>query len=100
MTSRKQIEQLLAAYFTNKLVLSAYLFSSYSRGEEKTDSDVDVLVELDYANGGASYDNWCDMQDDLTAMLYKKVDLVSAQGLSKYIAPHIHASKQLVYEQA
>jgi hypothetical protein len=38
------------------------------------------------------------MQDDLSIMLNKKVDLVSANGLSQIIAPYIQSSKKLVYE--
>jgi uncharacterized protein len=32
-------------------VLKAYVFGSYARGEATTDSDIDLLVELDYSNG-------------------------------------------------
>lgn len=80
-------------------MIRAYLFGSVARGEADEQSDIDVLVELDYDNGGASWDNWCDMQDDLQALFQKKVDLVSANGLSKFIGPHIHAGKKLIYER-
>ena len=40
--------QKIAEYFKTQPVLKAWLFGSYSRGEERPDSDVDILVDLDY----------------------------------------------------
>ena len=40
--------QKIAEYFKTQPVLKAWLFGSYSRGEERPDSDVDILVALDY----------------------------------------------------
>ena len=34
-------------YFTTQPVKKAWLFGSYSRGEETAESDVDILVEFD-----------------------------------------------------
>jgi uncharacterized protein len=39
------------------------------------------------------------MQIDLQNLLSKKVDLVSARGLSKYVQPVIDAEKQLIYDR-
>ena len=36
-------------YFKTQPVLKAWLFGSYARGEETPDSDVDILVDLDYS---------------------------------------------------
>ncbi len=89
-----QIEK-ITAFFTNKPVLKAYLFGSLSRGEGREDSDVDLLVELDYTQPiGLEF---IQMQLDLQDLLGKKVDLVSARGLSKYIQPVIEKEKQLIY---
>ena len=41
--------QIIRDYFVNKPVLKAYLFGSYSRQEADNDSDVDILVDLDYS---------------------------------------------------
>jgi predicted nucleotidyltransferase len=53
--SRKEIEQIIRAYFSDKPVIRAYLFGSYSINEQDKDSDVDVLVELDYERGGGFF---------------------------------------------
>ncbi|MBP3849192.1 MAG: nucleotidyltransferase domain-containing protein [Prevotella sp.] len=36
--------QQIAEYFKTQPVLKAWLFGSYSRGEQRADSDVDILI--------------------------------------------------------
>ena len=45
--SQQAMTQLIAEYFKTQPVLKAWLFGSYARGEEREDSDVDVLVKFD-----------------------------------------------------
>ena len=99
MIRLSDIQPLLAEYFKSKPVLRAYVFGSVARGEADEQSDVDVLVELDYENGGADFGNYLTMMNELGEKLGKKVDLVSANGLSRFIAPYIHKDKRLVYER-
>ena len=40
--------KLIKSYFEDKPVLRAYLFGSFSRNDASKDSDIDILVELDY----------------------------------------------------
>lgn len=39
----------IRAYFEDKPVLRAYLFGSVARDEGDEESDIDILVELDYS---------------------------------------------------
>ena len=91
-----QIE-LIQQYFKAQPVLKAYLFGSYVRDEAHLDSDIDILVDLDYSQS-IGWD-FIQMQIDLQVLLSKKVDLVSARGLSKYIQPIIDREKQLIYDR-
>ena len=72
---------LIKHYFTAQPVIKAYLFGSYSRGEADTNSDIDILVELDYSQGIGW--NYFSMKEDLEEKLNKRVDIVSSKGLSK-----------------
>ncbi|GEL10021.1 hypothetical protein SAMN05192550_0959 [Flavobacterium glycines] len=82
-------------FFSKQPVLKAYLFGSYGRGNENKDSDIDLLVELDYSQPiGLEF---IQMKLDLQNLLSKKVDLVSARGLSKYIQPILDKEKKLIY---
>ncbi|MFN8346172.1 MAG: nucleotidyltransferase family protein [Spirosomataceae bacterium] len=89
----------LKNYFAAKPVKKAYIFGSYSRNEQTEESDIDILVELDY-DKGADFFLFVEMQEELSRILAKKVDLVSANGLSKYIKPYIEADKKLIYDYA
>lgn len=76
-------------------VLKAYLFGSYVRDEAGNQSDIDILVDLDYSQRiGLQF---IQMKIDLEKLLNAKVDLVSSQGLSKYIKPVVDKEKQLIY---
>ncbi len=86
---------ILKDYFNTKPVLKAYLFGSYARNEANDQSDIDILVYLDYSKRiGLGF---VQMQIDLEKILKTKVDLVSSNGLSKYIAPIIESEKKLIY---
>ena len=76
-------------------VLKAYVFGSYVRGEADNNSDIDILVDLDYNQRiGLQF---IQMKLDLEKLLETKVDLVSSNGLSEYIRPLIEQEKQLIY---
>ncbi|HCF63974.1 MAG TPA: nucleotidyltransferase domain-containing protein [Ferruginibacter sp.] len=84
-------------YFKDKPVLKAFLFGSFSRGEALKNSDVDILVELDYSKHiGLGFVN---MKLDLEEKLHKKVDLISSNAISKHILPFINTDKKLIYEK-
>lgn len=46
MTTQEMIQQ-IAEYFKTQPVLKAWLFGSYSRGEQREGSDVDILILVD-----------------------------------------------------
>lgn len=87
----------LKSFFSKKPVKKAYLFGSYSRGAADKDSDVDILVELDYTQHiGLGF---IKMKYEIEEALKKKVDLVSEQSLSNHIRPFIATDKKLIYER-
>jgi uncharacterized protein len=87
----------LQFFFTDKPVQKAFLFGSYTRNEAVLESDVDILVELDYsAHIGLGF---IKMKNDLEKILKKKVDLISSRAVSKYISPFIEKDKKLIYER-
>jgi len=81
----------------NKPVKRAYLFGSAAREEENEQSDIDILVELDYSQPiGLGFVR---MKLELEDLLKKKVDIVSDLSVSKHIRPFIDAEKILIYER-
>jgi predicted nucleotidyltransferase len=94
--SSSKIES-IKKYFKTKPVLKAYLFGSQVRGAANSSSDMDILVDLDYTQRiGLQF---IQMKLDLEKLLELEVDLVSSNGLSKYIKPIVDAEKLLIYEK-
>ena len=84
-------------YFKTRPVLKAYLFGSYVRGMANNKSDIDILVDLDYSQKiGLQF---IQMKLDLKKLLNAEVDLVSSNGMSKYIKPLADVEKRLIYEK-
>lgn len=97
MTLTNSDIEVIKRYFQDKPVLKAFLFGSYSREEASNDSDIDILVELDYSKHiGMTF---VSMKYDLEEKLHRKIDLVSSNGVSKYLLPFINLDKQLIFER-
>lgn len=84
---------LLSALIENKQKIRSFgvsrlgIFGSFITGKLNHDSDVDLLVEFDPQQ--KSYDNFMDLSFYLEDLLGRKIELVTPQGLSKHIGPHI-----------
>jgi len=87
----------ISQYFSSQPVLKAWLFGSQADGTATEDSDIDILVELDYSQPIGLH--FIQMIWDLEAITHKKVDLVSNAGLSPYMKPYIDKQKKLLYER-
>ena len=95
MTLNNSEIEFIKNYFKTRPVLKAYLFGSYVRGMADTNSDIDILVDLDYSQKIGL--RFIQMKLDLEKLLNNKVDLVSSRGRSKYIKPLVDAEKRLIY---
>ena len=96
MNLSTQDKNRIQQFFASRPVKKAYLFGSYARNEAVTNSDIDLLVELDYSKHiGLGF---VQMQLDLEKLLSRKVDLVTNDALSKYIKPYVDKEKILIYE--
>ncbi|NII23797.1 nucleotidyltransferase [Pseudoflavitalea sp. X16] len=88
---------LLQQFFAGIPVKKAFLFGSRARNEADSQSDIDLLVELDHSTPiGMKFFTY---QSDLEELLYKKVDLISTEGISRHIQPFIDKDKILIYER-
>lgn len=64
------------------------LFGSFVREEQGPDSDVDILV--DFSEGQETFDNFMDACFLLDSLFEgRRVEVVTMNGLSPYIGPHI-----------
>jgi predicted nucleotidyltransferase len=64
------------------------IFGSAARGEDREDSDIDLLVRWDEQ---ASLTDWAGFQQELERVLGRRVDVVSETGLHWYIRDRVLA---------
>ena len=94
---KQVIIEALRHYFSTQPVLKAWLFGSFSKGEETKDSDVDIMVSLDKSKpiGLKFFGMW----NDLEELLGRKVDLVSEGTLLPFAQESVERDRILVYER-
>ncbi|MBQ8126881.1 MAG: nucleotidyltransferase domain-containing protein [Prevotella sp.] len=96
--STNAMTKTIADYFRTQPVLKAWLFGSYSRGEQRPDSDVDILVEYDRSQPVGLF-KISKMHLTLQQLLQKEVDLVDEETLFPWVADSVNQDKQLIYER-
>jgi predicted nucleotidyltransferase len=63
------------------------LFGSFVHDRQRSESDVDLLVEFE--PGQKSFDNFIELAFLLEELLLRRVELLTPESLSPYIGPHI-----------
>lgn len=86
-------------YLSGQPVNRAWLFGSYSRGEETDKSDVDILVQYDRSNSRLSLMKISGMIVALEDILHKTVDLVEDGRLLPFARESADRDKVLIYER-
>ena len=89
----------IQGYFATQPVEKAWLFGSYSRGEEKDGSDVDILVAFD-KDAKISLFKYANIICQLEALLKQKVDLVEEGTLLPFAQQTANQDKILIYERS
>jgi predicted nucleotidyltransferase len=95
--STQAMTQQIADYFKTQPVLKAWLFGSFARGEQREDSDVDLLIVPDKMVGLFKLSG---MMLDLQELLHVRVDLVTEKGLLPFARETVDRDKILIYERA
>ena len=72
----------------------AAVFGSIARGENRPDSDVDILIRYKISPGLIKH---IGLANKLQEGLTQKVDLITENGLNKYMAPHIKNDLKVLY---
>jgi hypothetical protein len=86
-------------FFAEQPVNRAYLFGSFSRGEETPDSDIDIMVDLDKSKPIGLF-QYVTMKLDLQELLHREVDLVERNELLPFAQESANRDKLLIYERA
>ena len=93
---RTQILPILLPWGVKRIAL----FGSVVRGEDTPESDVDILVELKPPDERPPIGlKWFGLEEELSHVLGRDVDLVSESALSPYIRPYVEREMVVLYEE-
>ena len=95
---RVAIIRTIREYFQQEPIEKAWLFGSFSRMEEKPDSDIDILVDLDKTEPIGLF-RFAGMINELESRLGKRVDLVERGAIKPFAMGSINRDKILIYER-
>jgi len=74
----------------------AGIFGSYARGEQKPDSDLDILVKYTKVPG---FFKLIELEQALSDLFKMPVDLVTKNAISPYVLPYVLEDLRPIYGQ-
>lgn len=89
----------IRSFFASQPVNRAWVFGSYSRGEQTPDSDVDILVDFDREHATIGLFEYVRMINQLRILTGKENDLVENGSLLPFADEPVQKDKLLIYER-
>ena len=99
MYTQQELINKLTPIFEKYPIKRAALFGSYARGEQNSESDVDIILELDYSSESSEY--FYVFWDEIEEILMIKVDIVtlgSLESAPERFRKRILSEMRYVYE--
>ena len=85
-------------FLSTQPVIRAWLFGSCSRGEESSESDIDLLITYD-SNARVTLFTVGGIMMQLSEISGRNVDLVDERGLLPFARKSVERDKILIYER-
>lgn len=95
MNTRKEIYSKIEDFLKKKGANKISIFGSYSRGEEKDNSDIDILVSFSERK---SLFDLVEIEYELEELIGIKVDLLTEKSISPYMIDSIRKEMVVLYE--
>jgi predicted nucleotidyltransferase len=73
------------------------LFGSYLSGHQKEDSDIDLLIEF-APSAKIGFFKLVNIQESIAKIVGCKVDLLTPEGISKFLRQNIINTSEAIYE--
>ncbi|RPH33764.1 MAG: nucleotidyltransferase [Bacteroidales bacterium] len=88
----------LTNYFANQPIERAWIFGSYARSEENSQSDIDILVNFS-PEAKITLFKYIHIVNELERLTGKKVDLVEDGQLKQFAIKSSENERILIYER-
>lgn len=88
--------QIITAISNYKAIQAAWIYGSFSRGDDGPKSDLDIAIKTDVL---FSYFDLAEVQFQLEKLTKRKVDIGFLESFKPYIFDHIQPDLQLIYER-
>lgn len=76
------------------------VFGSFARGEQRPDSDIDLLIRLRPSEDRPPLGlRWFGLERELSELLGHPVELTTEEGLSRHVRPYIESDRIVLYEE-
>jgi predicted nucleotidyltransferase len=92
--NKQEIFEKVIKFLKNEGVKKISVFGSYVRGEEKGESDIDIIVEFSERK---SLLELVRIERELSEFLGIKVDLLTEQSISPYLIESIRKEMEVIY---
>ncbi len=93
-TLKKEVRESIVAILTRYGAVRIAIFGSYARGEAKDRSDIDILVRFAQPK---SLIQIVQIEDEIKKSIHMKVDLVTENAVSPYLAGPIHRDAMVIF---
>jgi predicted nucleotidyltransferase len=94
----KDIIKKISDYFQTQPIEKAWLFGSFTRGEQSEESDIDILVNFSN-NSKMSLLKYANIINNLEKITGRKVDLVEEGQLKPFAKKNVDRERVLIYKK-
>lgn len=94
MSDKREMFRKIARLLEEQGAKKIAVFGSYVRGEEKPESDIDILVEFKERK---SLLEFVRIERELSESIGKKVDLLTEKAISPYLIDRIKNEMEVIY---
>ena len=90
----EKIQLIILPILKKHKVKKASIFGSFARGENKKNSDIDILIEL---QEGATFFNLIDLESELEKKTKRKIDLITFNSINPLLKKIILKDEIKIY---
>jgi len=95
MMNKEELYEKIVQILKNQGARKIAIFGSYVRGEEKPESDIDIIVEFSERK---SLLDLVGIEQELSDAVGMRVDLLTEKSISPYLIDRIKKEMEVIYE--